>query len=67
MHVGHMASHVCDHMHANGVVYKRRGKLVRRGGEEQKGKEGKKKKKKKREREKREKERRRKGNQRPDG
>ena len=51
------------HMHANGEVYKRGGKLVRRGGEEQKGKEGKK----KREREERERETRRKGNRHFDG
>ena len=43
----------CIHMHANGEVYKRRGKLVRRGREQQKRKEGKKieKKKKRAERE----------------
>ena len=35
------------HMHANGEVYKRGGKSVLKGGEQQKGKEGKKKKKKK--------------------
>ena len=35
---------MCDtsHMHVNGEVYKRGGKSVRRGGEQQKGKEGKK-------------------------
>ena len=38
------------HMHANGEVYKRGGKLVHRGGEEQKYKEGKKNREKKRER-----------------
>ena len=39
----------CIHMHANGEVYKRRGKLVRRGREQQKRKEGKKIEKKKKE------------------
>ena len=33
----------CVQMHDNGEVYKRVGKLVHRGGEQQKGKEGKKK------------------------
>ena len=33
----------CVHMHANGEVYKRREKSIRRGGEEQNGKKGKKK------------------------
>ena len=33
----------CVHMHVNGEVYKREGKSIRRGVEEQKGKEGKKK------------------------
>ena len=43
MHVGHMASHVCDTcMHANREVYKRGGKSVRRGVEEKQRKEGKK-------------------------
>ena len=35
----------CVHMHVNGEVYKRGGKSVRRGGEQQKGKQGKKKRK----------------------
>ena len=42
----------CVHMHVNGEVYKRGGKLVCREGEQQKGKKGKK----KREEKKREKE-----------
>ena len=40
---GHMA---CVHMHFDGELYKRGGKSVRRGGEQQKGKQRKKNKKK---------------------
>ena len=56
----------CVHMHVNGEVYKRGGKSVRRGREQQKGTEGKKRRK-KREREERERERGAKGNRRSDG
>ena len=44
----------CVHMHVNGEVYKRGGKSVHRGGEQQKGKQGKKKEKEKKGREKEE-------------
>ena len=58
----------CVHMHVNGEIYKRGGKLVRRGGEQQKGKEGRKKRRKKeKEREERERERGGKENRRSDG
>ena len=49
----------CVHMHVNEEVFKRGGKLVRRGGKQQKGNEGKKREEKKKERKRRKGERKR--------